>query len=161
MMTPRLIYYLFLIAPAFAQQSEFATGRSSYQAGEFKVAVKHFKRALEADPGNAETTYWLGRSYETLADIAVPFGGRYHSLARTYLTKAAELAPYRLDYRRELFDFLVDSGEQRRSLKILLTSTETDPDYDYLRSSFAAAGKRNASIYGRLGKFVQVFTGSR
>ena len=54
-------------------------------------------------------------SYQTLADIAFPFAGKYTSKAHTYLTKATELAPGRLDYRKELFNFLLDPGNSSRA----------------------------------------------
>jgi len=154
----RLAWYLLLVVPAVAQQSEFAAGQSSYRAGEFKSAVTHFRLALDTNPKDAASSYWVGRSYETLADIATPFGGKYRSLARTYLTKASELAPGRPEYRRELFDFLLDSGafsrsEQRQAATILLAGAETDPEYEYMRSRFEQARKRNASFDAWISRF--------
>src|SRR5258705_5707402 len=95
---------------AAGQQSEFATGRAYYAEGEFRKATAHFQLALKTNPNDAEAYYWMGMSYQVLADIATPFGGKYNSKARLCLTKAMELAPSRPDYRRELFDFLVDSA---------------------------------------------------
>src|SRR5882724_4518744 len=101
-------------AEAAGQASEFATGRAYYMEGEFKKAVAHFQLALNANPNDAESYYWMGRSYQVLADIQSPFDYKYKSKARINLTKAMELAPGRSDYRRELFDFLVDSGGASR-----------------------------------------------
>jgi tetratricopeptide (TPR) repeat protein len=142
---------------ATAQQSELAAGRASYRDGEFHQAVAHLQRALSSDPNDAASHYWIGRSYETLADIATPFGARYRKLARTYLTKAAELAPTQPEYRRELFDFLLDSpnfshSEQRQAVAILLASAEADPDYEYLRSRFEEARKVNSSVNALLSR---------
>jgi len=95
---------------AASQQSAFATGRANYAEGEFRKAAAHFQLALKINPSDAESYYWMGMSYQGLADIATPFGGKYNSKARLCLTKAMELAPSRPDYRRELFDFLVDSA---------------------------------------------------
>jgi tetratricopeptide (TPR) repeat protein len=140
-----------------AQQSELAAGRASYRDGEFHQAVAHLQRALQSDPNDAACHYWIGRSYETLADIATPFGARYRKLARTYLTKASDLAPGRPEYRRELFDFLLDSpafsrSEQRQAVAIMLASAEADPDYEYLRSRFEQARKVNSSVNALLGR---------
>jgi tetratricopeptide (TPR) repeat protein len=147
----KLAWYILLAVPAIAQQSEFATGRACYGAGEFKTAVSHFQLALKQDPKDAASNYWMGRSYETLADISTPFGGKYHALARTYLTKALELAPNRPEYRQELFSFLLDSGEfsrseQRQAAIILLAGAESDPDYDFMRARFEQARQVNASF---------------
>jgi len=146
---------LSLIAtPANGQQSEVAAGRESYRAGEFKSAVRHLQQALKADPNNAAANYWLGRSYETLADVSAPVGIRYRSRARRYLTKAAELAPDRLEYRHELFEFLLDANQERQAQRILLTLAESDPDYDYLLSRFEQARHANSSVYARIGRLL-------
>ena len=143
---------------AIGQQSELAAGRAYYQSGEFKQAVAHFQLALHADPRSAESNYWLGRSYETLADIATPFGRKYRSLAHTHLTKAAELAPGRSEYRSELFEFLLDFGRQNQARDILLRSAESDPDYEYMLSRLRQTRRLNASLNAWLTKVFQLTT---
>ena len=155
--------YLSILLAIFAghatgQQSELAAGRAYYQSGEFKQAVAHFQLALHADPRSAESNYWLGRSYETLADIATPFGRKYRSLAHTHLTKAAELAPGRDDYRSELFEFLLDSGRQNQARDILVRSAESDPDYEYMLSRLRQTRRLNASLNAWLTKVFQLTT---
>src|SRR6266567_7895073 len=110
-----LILLAVLGSEAAGQKSEFATGRKYYVDGEFKKAVAHFQLALKVNPDDAESYYWMGMSYQVLADIAFPFAGRYTSKASVYLTRATELAPGRLDYRRELFDFLLNSAGSSRA----------------------------------------------
>lgn len=152
------ILLMFSIAPAIAQQSELSAGKDSYRSGDFKTAAAHFEIALHADPRSAESSYWLGRSYETLADIATPFGRRYRSLASDYLSKAAELAPARPEYRHELFEFLLDSGRERQALGILLSSAESDPEYEYMLARFRQTQRLNASLLGRLARLSQLAT---
>ncbi len=142
---------------ATGQQGEFAAGRASYDQGEFKQAAAHFQAALRANPDDAETYYWTGMSYQMLADIAVPFGGKYNAKARINLTRAMELAPNRPDYRRELFDFLLDSaGASRDAWRqaecILRTVSETDPEYAFMRRHLEQARRENASASARLGR---------
>jgi tetratricopeptide (TPR) repeat protein len=144
-------------ASCMAQPSELAAGKASYRDGEFQQAVTHLQRAIRSDPQDAACHYWIGRSYETLADIAAPFGAKYRTLARASLTKAMELAPDRPEYRRELFDFLLDSvnfsrGEQQQAAGILLGSAESDPEYEALVSRFEEAQKVNSSVNARLGR---------
>ncbi len=96
-------------------------------------------------------------SYQMLADIAAPFGGKYNAMARVNLTKAAELAPNRLEYRRELFDFLVDSAGSSRSAwrqagDILRTVSESDPGYSGMRRRFEQARRESSSPEARLGR---------
>ena len=142
---------------AAGQESEFATGRAYYTEGEFKKAVAHFQVALKVNPNDAESNYWMGMSYQVLADVAFPFAGKYTSKARVYLTRATELAPERLDYRRELFDFLVDSAGSsraaaRQAADLLRTVPEPDPDYSYMHERFERERKANASADARLGR---------
>jgi len=151
-----LILLAVLGSEAAGQKSEFATGREYYVDGEFKKAVAHFQVALKVNPDDAESYYWMGMSYQVLADIAFPFAGRYNSKARICLTKAMEFAPTRSDYRRELFDFLVDSaGSSRAALRqaadLMRTVPEPDPDYNYMHRRFELASKVNASADARLG----------
>ena len=142
---------------AVGQRSEFATGRAYYTDGEFKKAAAHFQLALNLNPNDAESNYWMGMSYQVLADVASPFGHKYNSKARVYLTKAMELAPSRPDYRKELFYFLLDSaGSSRAALRqaagILRAVPEPDPDYNYMHQRFDRERKVNASPEARLGR---------
>lgn len=146
-----------LAGQSAGQRSEFEAGRTAYQAGEFKRAAIHFQLAVHTNPSDAECNYWVGRSYETLADIAQPFGGRYHAEARAYLTKAVDLAPGRTDYRQELFAFLVDSGDfsrgaLRQAQSILIGVPESDPDYAYMLQDYRAATREHSSAAARLGR---------
>jgi tetratricopeptide (TPR) repeat protein len=150
-----------LVGQAAGQQSEFATGRAYYVEGEFRKAATHFHLALKTNPNDAGTYYWMGMSYQVLADIATPFGGKYNSKARLYLTKAVELAPSRPDYRRELFDFLVDSANSsgtalKQAAGILQTMSECDPDYGYMRRRFEHRSGSNSSAEAILGSLFLV-----
>jgi tetratricopeptide (TPR) repeat protein len=140
-------------------QSEFAAGRAYYAEGEFKKAVEHLQLALKSDPNDSELCYWIGMSYQMLADIASPFNHKYNSKARIYLTKATELAPNRLDYRRELFDFLLDSAgssraARRQAASMLGTVSESDPDSANMRRRFEETRQANASVASRLGRLL-------
>ena len=152
-----LILLVVLGSEACGQGSEFAAGRAYYIEGEFKKAVTHFQLALKVNPDDAESYYWMGMSYQMLANIAFPFAGKYTSKARVCLTRATELAPGRLDYRRELFEFLLDSaGSSRAALRqaedLLRTVPESDPDYSYMRQQFEEERRANASADARLGR---------
>jgi hypothetical protein len=109
-------------------------------------------------PSQRRVELLAGRSYETLADIATPFGRKYRSLARTHLTRALELAPGRSEYRGELFEFLLDCGRQNQARDILLQSAESDPDYEYMLSRFQQTRRLNASLNGWLARFSQLGT---
>ena len=146
-----------LSGPAAGQRSEIETGRRYYTAGEFKKAAAHFQLALKSDPTNAESYYWMGMSYQRLADITLPFGAKYNAKERLCLAMAVELAPSRTDYRGELFGFLLDPAASSRSALqqaagILQATAESDPDYSYMRERFERESKANYSAEARLGR---------
>jgi tetratricopeptide (TPR) repeat protein len=139
--------------------SEFAKGRAHYTNGDYKKAATHFQRALQGNPNDADTHYWLGMSYQVLADIATPFGGSYNSKARVSLTKAMELAPDRPEFRRELFDFLLDSAASsrtalRQAAGILQSVSESDPEYDRMRRRLEDERSVNSSAEARVGRLI-------
>jgi tetratricopeptide (TPR) repeat protein len=152
-----LILLAGLSSQAANASSEFATGRACYTAGAFTEAVAHFQLSLKDNPDDAESYYWMGMSYQVLADIAAPFNGRYNSKARVSLTKAMELAPSRSDYRRALFDFLLDSADSspaalRQAAAILRTVPEPDPEYSDMHRRFELERSVNGSATLRLGR---------
>lgn len=123
---------------AIELRDQVQVGRAYYQNGEFKKAIAHFERAIKTDPSNAEAYLWLGKSHAILAEINGPLlSTRGMATARFYLSKAVELAPGNVEYRRELFDFLVQSGCSRSTLHqaqaVLRTVREGDADYPYMR----------------------------
>lgn len=132
-----------------------AVGKGYYSDGEFKKAAAQLRRAVELDPNDAESHYWLGMSYEKLADMAIPFDGKYRSKARTSLKMAMDLAPDRPDYRRELFDALLDvdgfsSASFRQAADILRAVPDSDPDRPYMRWRLADERRANSAIEARL-----------
>ncbi len=118
-------------------RAEFETGRRCYEAGEFKAAASHLQKAVKADPSDAASYFWLGKSHEMLADINGPvLGSRASSKARLYLVKALELAPANREYRRELFDFLLASdrtpGALHQAERVIQMTPQSDPDYPFM-----------------------------
>ena len=144
-------------ARAAGPTHDLAAGRAYYAAGEFRKAAAQFRQAVRANPGDAEACYWTGMAYQSLADIATPFGGLNSSRARDYLTRAANLAPANPVYRRALFDFLLDSsrfsrGALRQAAGVLLTTPESDPDYFDMRRRLENQRSQNSAAAVRLGE---------
>jgi tetratricopeptide (TPR) repeat protein len=93
-------------------------GKDYYFAGEFKKAIVQFQGAIQAHPNDPEPHLWLGKSYAVLADLHAPIlGARAHTQARQHLTKAVQLAPDSIEYRRELFYFLIGSDDAWSALQ--------------------------------------------
>jgi tetratricopeptide (TPR) repeat protein len=132
-------------------------GHEYYRASNFAKAATSFRHAFEADPESAVASYWTGMSYQRLADIAMPFGGRYNARAREYLTKAMKLQPYERLYRLALFDFLLDTAHcsrtaLREAAAILRALPESDPDYPEMRRRFEGETNLNSSLNARLSR---------
>lgn len=121
-------------------QNQFEIGQALYYSGEFKHAIRHFELAAASNPTDARVYFWLGKSYENLALIGGPLtGGHAQSNAHAALAKAGALAPADREYRREFFNFLVDSGSRHalgEAWKVLQTMNEADPDYPFLLIRF-------------------------
>jgi len=146
-----------LAGEAAEPRAELATGRAYYTDGKFSKAASCFRMALQAQPDDAEASYWAGMSYQRLADIATPFGGRSLAKARTYLTRATQLAPELREYRQALFDFLLDSAYSSRTAlrdasAVLQTVAESDPDYGEMRRRLEREKKANSAADARLGR---------
>jgi tetratricopeptide (TPR) repeat protein len=147
-------------AAATTAQSHFAAGRAFYVNGNFKKAASQFQLALDADPNDADSSYWLGLSYQSIADLSEPFGAKYRGKARLALSKAAALAPDRPDYRRELFCFLLDGDYVRASYfkqaeGILRSVSESDPEYLWMRGQFENAQRMNSGMDARVGRLLR------
>ncbi len=118
-------------------RSDLAAGQRCYADADFKKAASHFKRAVAADPTAADAHFWLGKSYENLADISGPaLGVRASSKARAHLERAVQLAPANREYRREYFVFLTISdhspGALHEAEAIIQKTPRSDPDYPFM-----------------------------
>jgi len=87
-------------AAGWAQQ-----GRALFARCEFSGAVRAFRRAADAQPHNAEVLFWLGRSYERMAETAAPLiAPRTAHRAERSLELALQLDPTNQKYLSELFN---------------------------------------------------------
>ena len=148
-----------LNATSAAPRSELEIGMAHYQAGEFKQAVAHFQFALKANPHDAESYYWIGLSYQGLADLAVPFSSRHSAHARLNLEMAAQLAPERRDYRRALFNLLLESAVSsreclRQASALLDGIPHSDLDYESMRQQMEQEMPQNNPPEERLARLL-------
>ena len=140
MKAPRVFILILLFAGAIFSaetRGDLEAGRRDYEAAEFKRAAARFERALKAEPNDAVASFWLGKSYQMLADIDGPlFGARASSKARKYLARAVELQPRNQEYRREFFNLLLETGSSPGALtpaeSIIRMVPPSDPDYRFM-----------------------------
>lgn len=143
-----LITFVRVAEPA-ELQNQFEIGRAYYESGEFKKAISHFEVAVKLNLNEARAYYFMGKCYETLALIDEPlFGNHASAKAHRYLVKAFQLAPADREYRFELFEFLLLSGN-RKSLdeaqNILQRVNESDPDYPFLQARLEEAREERSA----------------
>lgn len=146
-------------SPAADIRSDLAAGQACYRQGDFKRAVSHFRRALRVDDYDAELNYWMGRAYQGRGDVATPFGGGYSSKAVVYLRRAVALAPNRGEYRRELFDLLVDAAETsparlRLAADLVSRTSEADPECPGMRRRLELAVRMASAPNARLDRLM-------
>jgi tetratricopeptide (TPR) repeat protein len=158
--TPCLICVILSIYAAAGSSAESPSpqvaGHRDYTAGEFEKAASDFQRALKLKPNEADCYFWLGKSYEMLADIRGPFFGLRASVkARHYLAKALRLAPDNKDYRHELFQLLIVSDHSPGALpeaeNIVQMTPQTDPDYPFMLMRLHQEYQARSSLEGRIG----------
>jgi len=146
------ILFAVLTGIAAGQDCAVAPGRAYYYDGQFPKAAAYFEFALRDSPEDPALHYWAGRAHEVLADIAAPLGHKHRSKARTHLARAVELAPENSEYRRELFHFLLDSGDARQAAAVLHAVDEPDPEYAMMRRELERGRHSNTSAENRLGQ---------
>jgi tetratricopeptide (TPR) repeat protein len=157
--TPCLVCVLLLICAGAGSSAESpsprAAGHRNYTAGEFEKAASYFQRALKLEPNDADCYFWLGKSYEMLADIRGPlFGLRASVRARVYLAKALQLAPDNEDYRHELFQLLIVSDHSPGALpqaeNIVRMTPQIDPDHPFMLMRLHQEYQARSSPEGRI-----------
>jgi tetratricopeptide (TPR) repeat protein len=158
--TPYFICVFLLISAGAGSsaepQSARVAGHRDYTAGEFEKAASHFERALKVEPNDADCYFWLGKSYEMLADIRGPLLGLRASVkARLYLAKALHLAPDNKDYRHELFQLLIVSdhspGALRQAESIIQMTPHADTDFPFMLMRLRQEYHARSSPEGRIG----------
>ncbi len=103
---------LFAIAWAAVAGSPETDGEALFRECEFKSAAHAFERALTSEPGSARLHFWLGKSYEGMADVSSPLSARRNARkAQAHLEVAVRLDPGNREFLMELFEFYLDSPE--------------------------------------------------
>lgn len=133
-------------------------GEALFQQCEFKAAARVFEHALASEPENARLHFWLGKSYERMAEIASPlFARRDARRAQFHLEAAVRRDPANREFLRELFEFYVDSpewfnGGLARARQILDRLGPDDEDRETLNMMLAQSQKEYSGLDWVLGK---------
>ena len=138
------------------RDDNLVVGREYYAKAEFRKAAAHLQAACTKN-SVADACYWAGMSYETLGDIATPFGCSMNSKAHVYFAKALDLAPGNRIYRNALFAFLLNEADcSRKALReasaLLSATPKSDPDYSDMQQRLDDARRFNRSVDVQVGK---------
>ncbi len=147
----------FMPCVAAAAISESATGwarqgRALFARCEFSGAVRAFKRAADTQPDNAEVRFWLGRSYERMAETSAPLiAPRHAHKAERSLEQALQLDPTNRKYQLELFGLYVDTPEwfsraPQRASALLERMSTTPEEYATLHGRLAEARQNSRGL---------------
>ena len=141
-------------------------GEALFDQCEFKAAARVFERALASEPENAQLHFWLGRSYERMADVASPFSARRTARkAEFHLVAALRRDPRNREYMRELFDFYLDSpewfdGGLTRARMVLERLGPNDEDSETLNRMLAQSRKAYGGREWAFGRPILRFSGA-
>jgi tetratricopeptide (TPR) repeat protein len=126
-------------------------GRALFAKCEFGGAARAFRRAAAAQPDNAELQFWLGRSYERMAEASSPLTAT-KSARKTEcsLKQALHLDPKNEKYVFELFDLYVDWQEwfdkaPARASDLLERITSTTPEEEPMLRIRLAEARQDGS----------------
>jgi tetratricopeptide (TPR) repeat protein len=153
--TAGILLALSCVATGAALQKD---GEALFEQCEFKAAARTFEHALAGEPESARLHFWLGKSYERMAEIASPFFARRNARkAQFHLEAAVRRDPGNREYLRELFDLYVDSpewfdGGLARARQILDRLGPEDEDMDTLNTMVAQSRKEFSGPGWVLGK---------
>lgn len=126
-------------------------GQALFAKCEFGGAARAFRRALAAQPGDAELQFWLGRSYERVAEISSPLvASKSARKAERSLRQALRIDPKNQKYALALFEMYVDSPEwfdraPARASELLERITFTTPEEDAILRIRLAEARQDVS----------------
>lgn len=121
----------------------FETGRAAYRAGDAKLAVDNFSRALTTDPNYVEARLWLARAYLLMGDLILAinefvnverFGGPEQREARLGLADA------RARYGQQL----AAEGKQDEARQEYVRVLELDPKHTLANANLSELLRQQA-----------------
>jgi Flp pilus assembly protein TadD len=102
------------------------TGKKLYRSANFGLAERHFRRAVEARPRDAEAWIGLAASYDQLR--------RFELADRAYGQAIAIIGPTPEVLNNKGYSYML-RGDYARARKTLLEARAKDPDNPYVQSN--------------------------
>ncbi len=107
-------------------EAELSLGKKSFRAGNFSVAERHFRRALERQPLDLESWLGLAASYDRLR--------RFDRADRAY-EQAAKIAGSTAEILNNRGYSYMLRGDYRRARETLLEAQAKDPGNSYIKNN--------------------------
>ncbi|MEZ4776297.1 MAG: tetratricopeptide repeat protein [Bacteroidia bacterium] len=118
---------------AFKAEKKFAEGRSNYDNGDYRAAIKVFDEVADLDPDH-QTVYELrGESYYKLEN--------YEAAIEDY-SRAAKQHPDNAELRNSLGVASANMGQYRAAASYFYEALQIDPNHEYARRNLDIANRK-------------------
>jgi tetratricopeptide (TPR) repeat protein len=107
-------------------QDEVSLGKKHYRAGQFGISEKHFRRAVEHNPKDAEAWVGLAASYDRLK--------RFDLADRAYAQAVQILGDTPEILNNKGYSYIL-RGDYARARRTLLAAQSKDPNNPYIRNN--------------------------
>jgi tetratricopeptide (TPR) repeat protein len=130
----RLPKFLLLAAGLFAvactgcdwvSRSQNVTGVDLYEQGNYGAAIEQFQLAIQSNPGDADSYYNIGATYQRLA--AVTHNPTYTQQAEQFYHVALDMNPDHCDCNRGLAVLYVEENRPTEAFALMQHWTERNP----------------------------------
>lgn len=119
--------------PLDAVKDDVTLGKEHFRGGNFGLAEVHFRRAVEAQRGDAEAWLGLAASYDQLK--------RYDLADRAYREALALTGPTAEFLNNRGYSYLL-RGDIRRASQDLSRAAALDPENEHVRNNIKALDRR-------------------
>jgi tetratricopeptide (TPR) repeat protein len=111
---------------------DLSLGKKHYRAGDFGIAERHFRRAVELHPRDGEAWVGLAAAYDKLR--------RFDLADRAYRQAIAILGPLPSILNNQGYSYIL-RGDYRRARMILLQAQAKEPDNPYIQNNLELLDK--------------------
>ena len=105
---------------------DLSLGKKQYRAHNFGLAEKHFRKAVELHPSDAEAWLGLAASYDRLR--------RFDLADRAYRQAIGLLGPTAMILNNQGYSYML-RGDYKRARQMLLLAQRKDPDNKFIANN--------------------------
>ena len=109
----------------WVSRSQNVTGVDLYEQGNYGAAIEQFQLAIQSNPGDADSYYNIGATYQRLA--AVTHNPTYTQQAEQFYHVALDMNPNHCDCNRGLAVLYVEENRPAEAFALMQRWTERNP----------------------------------